>query len=95
MYFFEQKAILPITDDILRQTGGIESLRERVWNADGVYLSSDGIVVPIFSEYRLAHHYGNSDKRKEYATIRDLGNKKRKILRYFLNHLKLNIILMT
>lgn len=30
MYFFEQKAILPITDDILRQTGGIESLRKSV-----------------------------------------------------------------
>lgn len=64
MYFVEHKVILPVTDDILRQTGGIKGLRERVWNADGVYLSSDVIVIPIFSEYRLAHHYGNSDKRK-------------------------------
>lgn len=89
MYFFEQKAILPITDDILRQTGGIESLRERVWNADGVYLSSDGIVVPIFSEYRLAHYYGNGDKRKEYTTIRDLGNKKKKDISLLLEPLEI------
>ena len=89
MYFFEQKVILPITDDILRQTGGIESLRERVWNADGVYLSSDGIVVPIFSEYRLAHHYGNSDKRKEYVMIRDFGNKKKKYIALLLEPLEI------
>ena len=89
MYFFEQKVILPITDDILRQTGGIESLRERVWNADGVYLSSDEIVVPIFSEYRLAHYYGNSDKRKEYEMIRDLGNKKKKDIALLLEPLEI------
>lgn len=55
MYFFEQKAILPITDDILRQTGGIESLRERVQNVYGLYLSTDEdeIVVPFF--YKRYH----------------------------------------
>lgn len=55
MYFFEQKAILPITDDILRQTGGIESLRERVQNVYGLYLSTDEdeIVIPFF--YKRYH----------------------------------------
>lgn len=49
MYFVEHKVILPITDDILRQTGGIKGLRERVRSVDGLYLSTDEdeIVVPL------------------------------------------------
>lgn len=50
MYFVEHKVILPVTDDILRQTGGIKGLRERVQNVYGLYLSTDEdeIVVPFF-----------------------------------------------
>lgn len=89
MYFFEHKVILPITDDILRQTGGIEGLRERVWNSNGVYLSTDGIVVPIFSEYRLAHYYGSGDEREEYTTARDLGDSKKKEITLLLEPLEI------
>lgn len=89
MYFFEHKAILPITDDILRQTGGIEGLREKVWNSDGVYLSSDGIVVPIFSEYHLAHYYGDGDKREEYIEIRELSDSKKKAVELLLEPLEI------
>lgn len=56
MYFFEQKAVLPITDDILRQTGGIEGLRKRVCNVYGLYLSKDEdeIVVPfVYKRYNI------------------------------------------
>ena len=50
MYFVEHKVILPVTDDILRQTGGIKGLRERVQNVYGLYLSTDEdeIVIPFF-----------------------------------------------
>lgn len=88
MYFFEHKVILPITDDILRQTGGIEGLRERVYNADGVYLLTNGIVVPIFSEYRLAHYYGIGEK-EEYTTVRDLGDSKKKEIALLLEPLEI------
>ena len=56
MYFFEQKVVLPITDDILRQTGGIKGLRERVQNVYGLYLSKDEdeIVVPfVYKRYNI------------------------------------------
>lgn len=51
----EHKVILPVTDDILRQTGGIKGLRERVRSVDGLYLSKDEdkIVVPFF--YKRYH----------------------------------------
>ena len=58
MYFFEHKVILPITDDILRQTGGIKGLRERVQSIDGLYLSTDEdeIVVPfVYKRYDTFH----------------------------------------
>ena len=53
--FVEHKVILPVTDDILRQTGGIKGLRERVQNVYGLYLSTDEdeIVVPFF--YKRYH----------------------------------------
>lgn len=45
----EHKVILPVTYYILRQTGGIKGLRERVQSIDGLYLSTDEdeIVVPF------------------------------------------------
>lgn len=51
----EHKVILPVTDDILRQTGGIKGLRKRVKSVDGLYLSTDEdeIVVPFF--YKRYH----------------------------------------
>lgn len=51
----EHKVILPVTDDILRQTGGIKGLRERVRSVDGLYLSKDEdkIVVQFF--YKRYH----------------------------------------
>lgn len=56
--FFEHKVILPVTDDILRQTGGIKGLRERVQSVDGLYLSTeeDEIVVPfVYKRYDIFH----------------------------------------
>lgn len=49
MYFVEHKVILPVTDDILRQTGGIRGLRERVRGINGMYLSTDEdeIILPF------------------------------------------------
>lgn len=88
MYFFEQKVVLPITDDILRQTGGIEGLRKRICNADCVYLSTDRIVVPIFFEYRLAHYYG-SGEREKHTTVRDLGDSKKKEIALLLEPLEI------
>ena len=70
MYFFEQKAILPITDDILRQTGGIESLRERVRSIDGLFLSKDEdeIVVPF--AYKRYYSYDSYEgKNKIHTTV--------------------------
>lgn len=50
----EHKVILPVTDDILRQTGGIKGLRERVQSVDGLYLSTDEIVVPfVYKRYNI------------------------------------------
>lgn len=70
MYFFEQKAILPITDDILRQTGGIKGLRERVRSVDGLYLSTDEdeIVVPLV--YKRYYFYDSYEgKNKVHTTV--------------------------
>lgn len=56
MYFVEHKVILPVTDDILRQTGGIKGLRERVQSVDGLCLSTDEdeIVVPfVYKRYNI------------------------------------------
>lgn len=56
--FFEHKVILPVTDDILRQTGGIKGLRERVRSVDGLSLSTDEdeIVVPlVYKRYDIFH----------------------------------------
>ena len=49
MHFLEHKVILPVTDDILRQTGGIRGLRERVRGVNGMYLSidEDEIMLPF------------------------------------------------
>ena len=58
MYFFEHKVMLPVTDDILRQTGGIKGLMERVRSVDGLYLSTDEdeIVVPfVYKRYDIFH----------------------------------------
>lgn len=57
--------------------------------ADYDYTGEYIVAIHIFSEYRLAHHYGNSDKRKEYATIRDLGNKKKKDIALLLEPLEI------
>lgn len=54
----EHKVILPVTDDILRQTGGIKGLRERVQSVDGLSLSTDEdeIVVPlVYKRYDFLH----------------------------------------
>lgn len=58
MYFIEHKVTLPITDDILRQTGGIKGLRERVRSINGLSLSKDEdkIVVPlVYKRYDIFH----------------------------------------
>lgn len=80
MYFFEQKAILPITDDILRQTGGIESLRERVQSVDGLCLSTDEneIVVPfVYKRYDIFHLLNKLEIKyniKELRLIKETKN---------------------
>lgn len=58
----KHKVILPVTDDILRQTGGIKGLikglRERVQSVDGLSLSTDEdeIVVPfVYKRYDIFH----------------------------------------
>lgn len=81
MYFFEQKAILPITDDILRQTGGIEGLRERIQSVDGMYLSidEDKIVMPIFSERRYSYD-SYEGKNKLHNTVNDIAIRQKGVL---------------
>ena len=79
MYFVEHKVILPVTDDILRQTGGIKGLRERVQNVYGLYLSTDEdeIVIPFFIN----------------AIILNLLYKNQTMFCIFSTNLRLNIIL--
>ena len=72
MYFFEHKVMLPVTDDILRQTGGIKGLMERVRSVDGLYLSTDEdeIVVPfVYKRYDIFHIL---DKLEIKYNIKDL-----------------------
>lgn len=70
MYFVEHKVILPVTNDILRQTGGIKGLRERVRSINGLFLSKDEdeIVVPFF--YKRHYSYNSYEgKNKIHTTV--------------------------
>lgn len=80
MYFFEHKVILPVTDDILRQTGGIKGLRERVQSVDGLCLSTDEdeIVVPfVYKRYDFLHLLNKLEIKyniKELRLIKETKN---------------------
>lgn len=80
MYFFEHKVILPVTDDILRQTGGIKGLRERVQSVDGLCLSTDEdeIVVPfVYKRYDFLHLLNKLEIKyniKEFRLIKETKN---------------------